>query len=375
MINILSGEIPNIYGKSYVAQTVHVNLDEEEGMDEKTIYMRKLRDDFWKQFEIIEKKYWLSSMITLPIVWMATLGLPIYLVEDCEKGHNIMAHIIEGIMAVALVIIHIGLGLKFISLVEKATPVFEKLDDQRFSTISNKFKKNKYTKFIFFEVLTILSYYDIYTDICFVTIARSSDDEYIWMVAACVMVFTSLPRLYSYIKYLILYLKHRNPTKEESMCEDTFRKDSLTNQRLKARLFSLFDFLTAQELKGFSEPLRGFARNHKIFEGEELKVDKKGNVKFLAWKTVTEDVPQLCCQFAYILTVTKLCEGTKEANPIIYISMLVSGFMSITFTFLAIHGAKKKQIFKMAFRDAFYLMSFDNTLVSSHWVYIYIYII
>ena len=150
-------------GKNYEAQTVHVNLDEEEGMDERTIYMRKLRDDFWTQFEIIENKYWLSSMITLPIVWMATLLLPIYLVEDCEKGHNIMAHLIEGIVAAALVIIHVGLGVKFISLVEKATPAFEKLDDQRFNTISNKVKKNKYTKFIFLEVLTILSYYDIYT--------------------------------------------------------------------------------------------------------------------------------------------------------------------------------------------------------------------
>ena len=369
-------------GKSYEAQTVHVNLDEEEGMDGKTIYMRKLRDDFWTQFEIIEKKYWLSSMITLPIVWMATLGLPIYLVEDCKKGHNIMAHLID-IVAAALVIIHIILGVKFIFLSEKATGAFEKLDDQRFNTISHKLKKNKYTKFIFFEVLTILSYYDMYTDICFVTIARASDDEYIWMVAACVMVFTSLPRLYSYIKYLILYLKHRNPTKKECMCKDEFRKDYLTNQRLKARLFSLFDFLTAQELKGFSEPLRRFARNHKIFEGEELKGDKNVNVKFLAWKTVTEDLPQLCCQFAYILTVTKLCEGTKEANPIIYISMLVSGFMSITFTLLAIHGVKKKQIFKLAFRDAFYLMSFDNTLGQlilgiyiyiSIYFYIYIYI-
>ena len=173
-------------GKSYEAQTVHVNLDEEEGMDGKTIYMCKLRDDFWTQFEIIENKYWLSSMITLPIVWMTTLGLPIYLVEDCEKGHNIMAHLIEGIVAAALVIIHICLGVKFISLVvEEATPVFEKLDDQRFSSISYKFKKNKYTKYVFFELLTIVSYYDIYTDICFVTIARASDDEYIWMVAGC----------------------------------------------------------------------------------------------------------------------------------------------------------------------------------------------
>ena len=361
-------------GKSYEAQTVNVNLDEEEGLDEKTIYMRKLRDDFWTQFEITENKYWLSSMITLPIVWMVTLGLPIYLVEDCEKGHNIMAHLIECIVAAILVIIHICLGVKFISLVEEATPAFEKLDDQRFNSISNKLKKNKYTKFIFFEVLTILSYYDIYTDICFVTIARASDDEYIWMVAAGVMALTSLPRLYSYIKYLILYLKHRNPTKEESMSEDTFRKDHLTNQRLKARLFSLFDFLTAQELKGFSEPLRGFARNHKIFHRKELKADKKEYVKFLVWKTMTEDLPQLCCQFAYILTVTELCEGTKEANPIIYISMLISGFMSITFTLLAIHGAMKKQIFKMAFCDAFYLMSFDNTLDQlTLSIYIYIY--
>ena len=222
-------------------------------------------------------------------------------------------------------------------------------------------------------MLTILSYYDIYTDICFVTIARASDDEYIWRVAAVVMALTSLPRLYSYIKYLILYLKHRNP-KEESMFEDTFSKDYLTNKRLKARLFSLFEFLTAQELKGFSEPLRGFARNHKIFEEEDLKVYKKVNVKYLAWKTVTEDLPQLCCQFAYILTVTKLCEGTKEVNPIIYISMLISGFMSITFTLLAIHGAKKEHIFKMAFRDAFYLMSFDNTLDQPKLgIYIYIY--
>ena len=363
-------------GKSYRAQTVHVNLDEEEGMDERTIYMRKLRDDFWTQFEILENKYWLSSMITLPIVWMATLLLPVYLVEDCKKGHNIMAHLIEGIVAAALVIIHSSLGVKFISLVEKATPAFEKLDDQRFNTISNKLKKNKYTKFIFFEVLTILSYYDMYTDICFVTIARASDDEYIWLIAACVMAFTSLPRLYSYIKYFILYFKHRNPTKEESMCEDNFRKDHLTNQRLKTRLFSLYDFLTAQELKGFSEPLRGFARDHKIFHREELKADKKEHVKCLAWKTMTEDVPQLCCQFAYILTVTELCEGTEEANPIIYISMLVSGFMSITFTLLAIHGVMKKQIFKMAFRDAFYLMSFDNTLDQlTLGIYIYIYII
>ena len=364
-------------GKRHEAQTVHGNFDEEEeGMDERTIYMRKLRDDFWAKFEIIENKYWLSSMITLPLMWMATLALPIYLVEDCEKGHNIMAHLIEGIVSAALVIIHIILGVKFISLVEEAAPAFEKLDNERFNSISNKFKKNKYTKFIFFEVLTILSYYDIYTDICFVTIARASDDEYIWRVAAIVMALTSIPRLYSYIKYLILYFKHRNPTKEESMSEELFRKDYLTKKRLKVRLFSLLDFLTAQELKGFSEPLRLFARNHKIFEGKQLKADKKVNVKFLAWKTVTEDVPQLCCQFAYILTVTKLCEGTKEANPIIYISMLVSGFMSITFTLLAIRGAQKKQIFKMAFRDAFYLMSFDNTLDKSTLrIYIYIYII
>ena len=362
-------------GKSYETKAVHINFDEEEeGLDEKTIYMRKLKNDFWTQFEIIENKYWLSSMITLPLVWMTTLLLPIYLVEDCEKGHNIMAHLIEGIVAAALVIFHSSLGVKFISLVEEVTPAFEKLDNQRFNTISNKFKKNKSTKFIFFEVLTILSYYDIYTDICFMTIARASNDEYIWMVTGCVMTLTSLPRLYSYIKYLIFYLKHRNPTKEESMCEDKFRKDYLTKQRLKARLFSLFDFLTAQELKGFSEPLREFARNHKIFHREELKADKKVNMKFLLWKTMTEDLPQLCCQFAYILTVTELCEGTKEAYPIIYISMLVSGFMSITFTLLAIHGVMKKQIFKMAFRDAFYLMSFDNTLDRlTLSIYIYIY--
>ena len=115
---------------NYEAQTVRVNLDEEEGMDEKIIYMRKLRDDFWMQFEILESKYWLSSMITLPIVWIATLALPIYLVEDCEKGHNIMAHLIEGIVMAALVIIHIILGVKFNSLVEVATPAFENLDEK-----------------------------------------------------------------------------------------------------------------------------------------------------------------------------------------------------------------------------------------------------
>ena len=324
--------------------------------DERSKYMLKLKEDFWKEFEIMEKelRYW--TLIWLPVFGIATTILPIYLVKDCEKGHNWLAHILEGILGGLLAVHHIYLGVKYKRKVERATPTFKQLDIQRFSkTLSSKIKGDNLTKFIFWEILTIMSYYDIYTDICFLTIAKASEDRIVWVIATGLMALTSLPRICSYIYYQITYSRYH---KEHNNYEDIYTRKI----RLHQKLFNLLEYLTAQELKAFSEPLREFARDHKILEKKDEKKDKNGKMKCLMWKTFTEDLPQLACQFTYVLLLTELCPDSSKVNPIIYISMLISAFMSITFTILAIRATSKAQIFRIAFRDAYYLMSYDHTL-------------
>ena len=334
-------------------------------LDRQLAEQENLKRDFWLQFSIMEKKMYLVATIALPILWFMTIFLPIFFIINCEEGHRWLAHILEGILALTLSVIDIVLSRQFRALVEDVTPP-ETLAAERLykkGTYWEKILASKTNYFLFFEGLAILSYYDIYTDICFITIAYSSEDTIIWIITTIVMVITTAPRWFWYIYFQYYYYKiPRHPmanirqTPDESGTQLFNQEDTeIMLQDRHRRLFNLLHFLRAEEMGGFAMPLRVFARNHKVFMAKEFDTDKKWAMRVLLWKSWTEDMPQLTCQFIYVLLVSDMCPQIEKVNPIILMSIVLSLFMSFAFTLLAIYNASKKQIYKAT-------LMFEHTL-------------
>ena len=363
------------------------------GREEELKRENKLERDFWMQYSVMEKKIYLASTLYVPLIWISLLFLPLFFIIDCQDGHQWVSHIIEGLIALGVVLLDLFFSSKFKLLVTQVLPPGTEQEERLEKLLTNQSFLDKIIKFMFtytpsfafYETLAAMSYYDIYTDICFMTIAYASNDHVLWVIALVVMTITSAPRFLSYAYFQYKYYTipplrinavapeqsgnlnmniNMNMNMNANMSSNQLTESRPDTKSRHERLFNLLYFLRVQELKGFSEPLSKFASNHKVFEMQEFKKNKYANMICLIWKSVTEDFPQLTCQLVYVILVADYCteEGSEgKISPIVIISICLSIAMSVAFTLLALYNASPRRIFYAAL---LYRVTLDEDMFS-----------
>ena len=411
----------NVINENFAKETanrkpISTLLNERNEEEEEEMKKLILKIEFWKQYPKIEIRMYLAATLFLPIIWILSTLLPIFFITSCQDGHDFVAHITIFVFALLIVLIDIYLNFYFKRLIDDVTPS-ETLADERLYTnftLLEKLKRNKTFKFLFFETLTLLAYYDYYTDMCFITISNSSEDTILWKITTAVMVVANFPRLISYGYFQYQYYKierhdisenrvrssvdvgkvpditedygyttfsHNEGGEGEEVGDDTEIKAifytyiplSESDEKLmRKRLLTLLTFLRWQELKGFSEPLRFFGSNHKIFASQDIKEDKYMAMFALLWKTLSEDAPQLTCQFIYVLFIEQMCPQNEKVNPVILVSIVLSLLMSVVFTLMAVAARSKSRLYYWTFLSQ-HELKHDQYRI--HYIYIYNYVI
>ena len=337
----------------------------------------ELQESFWTQFTQIEKLFRFYSLFYFFVFWLPTLLLPTLLVIDCVDGHKYISHILEGIVAILLVNFDFFWLYKrqLLRMETKARPEAKALQIVFAESKRNFFRRIQHSLGIQYmknELISVVGHLDIYCDICFIAIAKESEDEILWRFSAILMALTSFPKLYTLFRFQWNCFYHRKEYNED--IPPSRNVSYMMNPGIPdayKRLAFLINFLHANELKGPSKELSEFCHNHKIFVGEHIGVNSKPKKNYYIWKFCSEDLPQMILQIIYLCMPSVNCPERDSINEIIIISVIFSLLMSASFVLAAIYSASTNKLISNAIK---FEINIDNTRFQSIYIYIYIFV-
>lgn len=233
------------------------------------------------------------------IFWSISIIFPLMSYLDCERGFMWMSHIAIAIYLVLIFVFDIVFYLQYI---EKQSIKLEL--KQYYGIIKEEKSKvqiiNSLISGLYSILLTQLGLLTLYSNICFIVIARYESTSLHLPVSLVSFGLTILPKLYAYsLIFMLLFTCVRE--------EDRRRK-------LAFRALLLNDF-------------RMHSANIEYVEYEKQKCLLKSSLFYL----VISNIPFMLFEWHY-LNYTDC--GLKQDNPLVYISLILNAaYLSINFFF------------------------------------------
>ena len=241
---------------------------------------------------------WWEICLTFPIFLTLSLISGIALFINCGDGHQWSAHIIMVIYSIAVISIETSI---FIKRPEKWLPPPMSTKPGIKCLKAKSIMNSELFIWSFQLAITFFAYMDLYTDLCFIVIAQSTNrNTPIWISALILLIITCLPKIISYIWIFKLKLWDKKWEMEYGFW----------GPKLVCNILEMKCSLHLLNSVHFHRSL-----------------DNKYKIGANLWKFFTEDLGQFILQFIYVIKSEEYC-GDGGTNLIIYASLFISAFMA-----------------------------------------------